>query len=69
MPSLRGTLVAFDSVAFRATVRLDASPRQSLSDLPVSRALPAGELVPGRRVLLSAGEGNDPAELVLIAAW
>ncbi len=69
MPSLRGTLVAFDSATFRATVRLDMSPAQSLAKLPVSRAIPSVEMVPGRRVLLDRGEPHNPEELVVIAAW
>jgi hypothetical protein len=69
MTSLRGLLIAFDSATYRATVRLDASPGQSLAELPVSRAIPAAELVAGRRVLLDAGEPHNPEEIVVIAVW
>ena len=69
MTSSRGSLVAFDSTTYRATVRLDASPGQSLANLPVSRAIPPAEMVAGRRVLLDAGEAHNPEEMVVIAVW
>ena len=69
MTSLRGTLTAFDSSTFRATVRLDASAAQSLSDLPVSRAIPPSEMIADRRVLLDAGQPHNPEEMIVIAVW
>ena len=69
MTVLRGTLVSFDSPTFRATVRLDGSPSQSLAGLPVSRGLPAPEMVPGRRVLLEQGQPHNPGEMVVVAVW
>lgn len=69
MADLRGTLVAFDSPTYTATVRIDGSGSRSLSGLPVSRAIPPAELIPGRRVLLDEGQPHNPEELVVIAAW
>jgi len=69
MTALRGALVAFDSATWRAVVRLDASPGQSLANLPVSRAIPAAEMVAGRRVLLDASEPHNPEEMVVVAVW
>jgi len=65
----RGTLVSFNSTTYRATVRPDGSGAQALADLPVSRAIPAAEMVAGRRVGLDPGDAFDPDELVVIAVW
>lgn len=67
MRTFRGTLVAFDLATFTATIRFDASAAQSATGLPVSRALPSAEMVPGRRVLVAASDSNDPGEMVVIA--
>lgn len=69
MAGLRGTLVSFNSTTFRATVRADGSGAQALANLPVSRAIPAVEMVAGRRVVLDAGAALDPDELVVTAVW
>lgn len=69
MSSYRGVLVSFDSPTFRATVRLDASPGQSTPNLPVSRAIPAAEMVAGRRILIDMGDGHDAEEMVVMAVW
>ena len=65
----RGTLVSFNSTTYRATVRPDGSGAQALTNLPVSRAIAAIEMVAGRRVALDAGAALDPEDLVVIAVW
>ncbi len=65
----RATLVSFNSGTYLATVRLDGSGAQTLTSLPVSRAIAAAEMVAGRRVVLDAGPPFDPDELVVIAVF
>lgn len=69
MAVYRGRLVAFDSVNFLATVRLDGSAPQVLEGAAVSRGLAAAALTPGRRVLVDTGDHGDPADIVVTAAW
>jgi hypothetical protein len=66
---IRGTLVSFDSTAWTAVVRADGSAAQTLTGIRVSRAIPSGEMVAGRRVLVAAGEHGDVGDLVVVAAW
>jgi hypothetical protein len=66
---LRGILVSFDSGSWTAVVRLDGSAPQTLTGVAVSRALPSGEMVAGRRVLLAAGDHGDVADIVVVAVW
>lgn len=62
----RGVLVAYDGAM--ATVKLDAAPSQPLSGVRTSR-IPAGEYVPGRRVLVEVDDSGDPMEAVVVAVW
>lgn len=68
MAILRARLVAFDATTYTATVRPDGSAT-AVFPAAVSRALPAAELVPGRRLLLDIGDHHHPADAVVIAAW
>ena len=65
----RGTLVSFDSGAWTAVVRADGSAPQTLTGVRVNRAIPSGEMVAGRRVLVAAGEHGDVGDLVVVAVW
>ncbi len=51
MTTYRGTLVSFNSGTFLASVRLTGSGAQAMASLPVSRAIPAAEMVNGRIVV------------------
>lgn len=63
-----GILISFDGPTYRATVRPAGGPTGAVA-VDVSRAIPAAELTPGRRVLV-AGPGplGGDAE-VLVAVW
>lgn len=65
----RARLVAFDTGSWTAAVRLDGSAAAVFENVAVSRALPAAELVPGRRLLIDTGDHRHPADAVVIAAW
>ncbi|MCX7685648.1 MAG: hypothetical protein N2Z67_10325 [Acetobacteraceae bacterium] len=69
MALLRARLVAFDTVSWTAVVRLDGSAAALFESVAVSRALPAAEMVPGRRLLIDTGDHHHPADAVVIAAW
>ena len=69
MAVYRGTLAAWDSTGFLATVRLDGSAAQTLSALRTSRAIASADMVTGRKVLLDTGDHNDPADFVVTAVW
>jgi len=65
----RGRLLTFDAATWTAALRLDGSPTALVAGVAVSRALPAAELTPGRRVLVETGDHHHPADAVVIAAW
>ncbi|MCY3507214.1 MAG: hypothetical protein OXH41_13740 [Chloroflexi bacterium] len=67
MATLRGRLVRFEGSAWRAVVRLEGSASMELTNVAVSRAIPAGQMVAGRRVLVDTGDASDAAEAILTA--
>ncbi|MDE2670283.1 MAG: hypothetical protein OXI51_11570 [Chloroflexota bacterium] len=67
MATLRGRLVRFDGSAWRAVVRLEGSASMELTNVAVTRAIPAGEMVAGRGVLVDTGDAGDAAEAILTA--
>ncbi|MXY36442.1 MAG: hypothetical protein F4Y54_06675 [Dehalococcoidia bacterium] len=67
MATLRGRLVRFDGSMWRAVVRLEGSASMELTNVAVSRAIPAGEMVAGRRALVDTGDAGDAAEAILTA--
>ena len=67
MATLRGRLVRFDESVWRAVVRLEGSASMELTNVAVSRGIPAGQMVAGRRVLIDTGDSGDAAEAILTA--
>ena len=67
MATLRGRLVRFDGSTWRAVVRLEGSASMELTDVAVNRAIPAREMVAGRRALVDTGDAGDAAEAILTA--
>jgi hypothetical protein len=63
-----GTLIAFDGPAYRATVRPAGSPTGAVA-VAVSRAVPAAELIPGRRVLVATPGPLGGGDEVVVAVW
>ena len=66
---LRATLVAFDSVAYTATIRPPGSAAGAIAGVPVSRSIPAAELVAGRLVAAAAFVAGDLTDSVVVAVW
>ncbi|HET9201148.1 MAG TPA: hypothetical protein VFO84_09290 [Dehalococcoidia bacterium] len=65
----RGTLKAFDSTNFKATVQLHGSLARRLTDVRVSRDLTATQMVVGRLVAVAFFEDRNPRDAVVFAAW
>lgn len=65
----RAELVAFDATDWTATVRPAASLGGVLTGVPVSRALPPTELLPGRRVALARFVTGHPTDAMIIGVY
>ena len=57
----------FDGSTWRAVVRLEGSASMELTGVAVSRAIPSGQMVAGRTVLVDTGDGGDAPEAILTA--
>ena len=64
----RGVLRAFDQATYRATVQLHGSLVDA-PDVPVSRAIQAAQMTPGRTVAVLQFWPNDPEADVVAAVW
>ena len=65
----RATLIAFDSGAYTATVRLAASLSTVVAAVPVSRGIAAVELVAGRRVALAIFDAGNPSDAMVVGVF
>jgi hypothetical protein len=66
---LSGTLKSFNSGTFKARVTVTGSLHLSLDNVPVSRALPAAEMVAGRKVVLLLLDETKATDAVVLAVW
>ena len=62
----RATLRSFDAGAYTASVQIVGSRSAYLDAVPVSRALPVGELVPGRDCVVVLFEPTDPTDSMVV---
>ena len=62
----RAVLRAFDATTYTATIQVVGSRSAFLDGVPVSRGLPAAELVPGRDCVLLLFEATDPSDAMLL---
>ena len=69
MSLLRGTIVDFDSTPHTATVRLDGSAAETLTDVATSRAIDSAQMTTGRRVIVDTGDHNHPADFVITTVY
>lgn len=65
----RGTLVAFSSGAYTATVRYTGSLAGLVSDVPVSRAIASSELVAGRRLAVALFDAGNPGDAMVVGVY
>lgn len=64
-----GTLKSFNSGTYKARVTLTGSLQMSLDNVPVSRAIPSGEMVAGRKVALVLLDETKATDAVVVAVW
>ena len=62
---LKGTLKAFDSGTYKATVQIDGSIAYFLTSVPLSRAIPTPEMVIGRTVALLFFSPDNPDDAMV----
>ncbi|MQA00459.1 MAG: hypothetical protein GEU80_14210 [Dehalococcoidia bacterium] len=63
----RGILIAFDSVAYTATVQFAGSLSGTVAGVPVSRAIPTDEMDPGKTVAVAIFDPHHPTDAMLVA--
>lgn len=66
---LRGTLKAFDSTDYSATVQLYGPNLGRLDAVKVSRGLPSAEMVAGRTVIIDSADPFRLSEAVVVAIF
>ncbi|MCY4455697.1 MAG: hypothetical protein OXC56_05205 [Chloroflexi bacterium] len=62
----RAILEAFDAATSLATVRFAGSLTSVVQGIPVSRAIPAAELVTGRRVAVALFDPGHPLDAMVV---
>ena len=65
----KGILKAFDSGTYTAAVQISGSLSVWLEDVPVSRAIPTGEMDTGRNVAVIFLDPGNPSDAVVVAVW
>ncbi len=63
------TLKSFNSGTYKARITLTGSLQMSLDNVPVSRAIPSGEMVAGRKVALVLLDETKATDAVVVAVW
>ena len=66
---LKGTLKAFDSGSYKATIQVDGSIAYFLSGVPVSRAIPSAEMVTGRTVAVLFFSPDNPDDAMVTGVF
>jgi len=64
-----GTLRAFDSGTYKARVTLTGSIMMSMSNVPVSRAIPSAEMTAGRKVVVFLTDPTKATDAVVVAVY
>ena len=65
----KALLKSFDSDNYIATVQVVGSLSSWLEGVPVSRAIPSGEMVSGRACALLFFDPSNPKDAVVVAVW
>jgi hypothetical protein len=65
----RGTVRAFDSGTYRATVQLAGSLPTYLEAVPVARNIADGEMLVGRSCAVALFDPANPGDAVVAAVW
>ena len=62
----RATLISFDGAAWTAKLRYAGSLSSVVASVPVSRALPAAQLTPGRRLAVAVFDAGNPVDAMVL---
>ena len=62
----RGTIIAFSSGTYLATIRFASSISIVVTGIPVSRAIAATDMVTGRRVAVAVFDGGNPLDAMVV---
>jgi len=65
----KAILKSFDANSYTATVQVAGSLSSWLEDVPVSRAIPAAEMIAGRACALLLHDPSNPRDSVIVAVW
>jgi hypothetical protein len=65
----KGTVKAFDSTPYTATVQIQGSVSIWLRDVPVARNIAAGEMVAGRKCAVLFFDEANPQDAVVVAVY
>lgn len=65
MTTRRGTLKAFDAPSYTATVQIAGSFSLWLTAVPVSRAIPAAEMIAARTVAVAFFTDDNPSDAMV----
>lgn len=65
----KAILKEFDSGTYKATVELVGSERVRVEKVPVSRGIPSGEVVAGRKVVLVHLDPSNPQDAVVVGVY
>lgn len=65
----RGTLLAFNSTTFVATVRYADSLTSVVANVPVSRGIASAQMVVGRRVAVALFDAAQPLDAMVVGVW
>jgi hypothetical protein len=63
------TLTSFDSTSYVAVVQLGRSPDTTLASVPVSRAIPAANMVAGKVVALVLFDPNNSSDAMIVGVF
>ncbi len=65
----KGILKNFYSNTYTATIQITGSAKAYLENIPVTRNIPAAEMVNGRKVAVIFFARNNPADAVIIGVY
>ena len=66
---IRATLRAFDAATYTATVEVVGSRGFDLSGVPVSRGIPATEMIAGRTAFALVADRTNPRDALIVGVW
>lgn len=65
----KATLKSFDPATYTATIQVDGSIATYLTAVPVSRAIPAGELTAGRITAIVFFDAHNPDDAMITGVF